>query len=704
MSVLKIKDENTGEFIPIPSIKGDTGDAAGFGTVSATVDANHGTPSVTVTASGEDTAKNFAFEFKNLQPAPYDDSVLVARMDSFTNLAEGSTTGDAELIDGRTGADGVTYTNIGSAIRGQVTDLKSALSKTDKELMGQFVLKSALANKEVIMVNDGVNDFPIYSIESEIEPKFTTDGTPTKESPKTIYTYDKIQLHINSEKDAQENVYTAPLNSNIYGGGFSCDASGTLAVESSWKYARLSGTGGNWYKAGNRFGSAYVWYVKRVDDASISGNIICTHYKTESPAGTYTGRTGISADAAGSQTAGIYICDPSFSTVEELVSYLDNNPVYFAYRATATPETLTAQFDDIPKTINDTNYIWSNSGKITSLEYYAYRDNYIFYDDFESPYLNKTVWKSKDRPLTSGSQAINYCRVANLSIEDSCLVLTAKKEAYQGKEYTSASVDTIGGFEIGKGAELSARVKFENFGEGVWASLYTHPKFLEANGTDSWPKYGEIDVFEYFNYLQSSEVGGHISLYSGEDSQHLISKTPYDTGVSYDDEDFHIYTLRWEEDFVSVLVDGDTKMQIPTPDMTDGNEFNAYQYGNNRHSISLFILYNSSGITEDTPDEMKMYVDWVKCKSLSPFTDFNKIIQFSESEITVSKDEIFYPQIETEWYDCDKTTKFIVENQSIVEYKSDTASNAFQAVSEGTTRIFAINRDGDFDICNITVV
>lgn len=128
MSVLKIKDENTGEFIPIPSIKGDTGDAAGFGTVSATVDANHGTPSVTVTASGEDTAKNFAFEFKNLQPAPYDDSVLVARMDSFTNLAEGSTTGDAELIDGRTGADGVTYTNIGSAIRGQVTDLKSELN------------------------------------------------------------------------------------------------------------------------------------------------------------------------------------------------------------------------------------------------------------------------------------------------------------------------------------------------------------------------------------------------------------------------------------------------------------------------------------------------------------------------------------------------------------------------------------------------
>lgn len=47
--------------------KGDTGSAAGFGTVSASVDANVGTPSVTVTTSGADTAKAFTFAFKNLK-------------------------------------------------------------------------------------------------------------------------------------------------------------------------------------------------------------------------------------------------------------------------------------------------------------------------------------------------------------------------------------------------------------------------------------------------------------------------------------------------------------------------------------------------------------------------------------------------------------------------------------------------------------
>ena len=42
---------------------------------------------------------------------------LESRMDSFTNLEQGSTTGDAELIDIRLGNDGIVYNSAGSAIR-----------------------------------------------------------------------------------------------------------------------------------------------------------------------------------------------------------------------------------------------------------------------------------------------------------------------------------------------------------------------------------------------------------------------------------------------------------------------------------------------------------------------------------------------------------------------------------------------------------
>ena len=49
------------------NLKGETGDAAGFGAVVATVDNNVGIPSVNVVTSGPDTAKDINFAFKNLK-------------------------------------------------------------------------------------------------------------------------------------------------------------------------------------------------------------------------------------------------------------------------------------------------------------------------------------------------------------------------------------------------------------------------------------------------------------------------------------------------------------------------------------------------------------------------------------------------------------------------------------------------------------
>ena len=63
------------------------------------------------------------------------DNILKSRMDNLSTLEEGSTTGDAELIDTRVGADGTIYPNAGTAVRTQVSELKQDLdnlyNKTD---------------------------------------------------------------------------------------------------------------------------------------------------------------------------------------------------------------------------------------------------------------------------------------------------------------------------------------------------------------------------------------------------------------------------------------------------------------------------------------------------------------------------------------------------------------------------------------------
>jgi hypothetical protein len=62
-----------------PGAPGAPGAAAGFGTPTATIDDNVGTPAVNVSASGPDTAKVFSFQFRNLKGAkgdPGDDYIL----------------------------------------------------------------------------------------------------------------------------------------------------------------------------------------------------------------------------------------------------------------------------------------------------------------------------------------------------------------------------------------------------------------------------------------------------------------------------------------------------------------------------------------------------------------------------------------------------------------------------------------------------
>lgn len=101
-----------------------------------------------------------------------DIAINSARIDSFTNLSEGSTTGDAELIDGRIGADGITYDNIGNAIREQ---FKKVAIFGDEDLTEELVWE----NNKWIRQNfiETSNYFKVAKIPVKEGDKFIISGT-----------------------------------------------------------------------------------------------------------------------------------------------------------------------------------------------------------------------------------------------------------------------------------------------------------------------------------------------------------------------------------------------------------------------------------------------------------------------------------------------------------------------------------------------
>lgn len=107
-----------------------------------------------------------------------DFDVLKARMDQFTSLQEGSTTGDAELIDGRIGYDGTVYSNIGGAIREQVSELKGDIE--------QLKQSGGTSEEEI---RHAVED---YLTENPIEESDPTVSDWAKQPTKPKYTASEV--------------------------------------------------------------------------------------------------------------------------------------------------------------------------------------------------------------------------------------------------------------------------------------------------------------------------------------------------------------------------------------------------------------------------------------------------------------------------------------------------------------------------------
>jgi beta-glucanase (GH16 family) len=125
------------------------------------------------------------------------------------------------------------------------------------------------------------------------------------------------------------------------------------------------------------------------------------------------------------------------------------------------------------------------------------------------------------------------------------LVIEARKEAREGKQYTSARLKTEGKktFTYGR---IEGRMKMP-YGQGMW------PAFWMLGG-NSWPAQGEIDIMENLGKEPSISHGSmHGPGYSGASGPTATYTLP--DGAKFSD-DFHVFAIEWETDTIRWYVDG----------------------------------------------------------------------------------------------------------------------------------------------------
>ncbi len=173
-----------------------------------------------------------------------------------------------------------------------------------------------------------------------------------------------------------------------------------------------------------------------------------------------------------------------------------------------------------------------------------------------------------------GNNELQYYsdRTQNARIEGGQLVIEARKENLNQKNYTSARLLTRDKVSWTYG-RIEARIKIPK-GQGIWPAFW----MLGANiGNVGWPLCGEIDIMENIGSLPSTLYGTlHGPGYSGGGG---ISGNTVLAGAALGD-DFHVYAIEWEENRIRWFLDGQQFFTLTPANLPGGSAwvFNAPQF------------------------------------------------------------------------------------------------------------------------------
>ncbi|MFM2360840.1 MAG: hypothetical protein RLY16_2833 [Bacteroidota bacterium] len=145
-------------------------------------------------------------------------------------------------------------------------------------------------------------------------------------------------------------------------------------------------------------------------------------------------------------------------------------------------------------------------------------------------------------------QYYTWNRLENARVADGILTIEARKEKYEGADYTSARMVTRnkGDWKYGR---VEVRAKLTDGKKGLWPAIWMLPTKWVYGG---WPKSGEIDIMENVGYMPDSLFGTvHTDAFNGMlGTQKSKSIAIKDLATA-----FHVYAIEWTETKISFFID-----------------------------------------------------------------------------------------------------------------------------------------------------
>lgn len=211
-------------------------------------------------------------------------------------------------------------------------------------------------------------------------------------------------------------------------------------------------------------------------------------------------------------------------------------------------------------------------------------------DEFEGNSLDASNWTCEIGRGNNGwgNSEIQYYtdRPENVDVRDGKLVITARKESYQGAQATSARLITLGKVFF-KYGYVTASIKLPKTADGLWPAFWMMGNDFKTKG---WPNCGETDILE-MGHQNGIKKGAQDRFLNGAchwgQPSHAYYSYDFTNSYSVQDGQFHTFTCIWTDKEIAMYIDLDTK-----PDAKPYFKMDIKDFGDNEFRKDNFILLN----------------------------------------------------------------------------------------------------------------